>query len=233
METCTTLNENADWVIRRGYGREVSAEEALDIAARTRDERMVHIGDNVKNNVSYICHCCGCCCGQLSAISRNGIRNAVHTSNYMAAVDAQKCKACGRCVKSCPVMAIEIKATGFGEASARVDEEMCLGCGVCNVTCKNGAMNLTPRAKRVFTPEDNMDRLVRAAVERGTIHHMLFDDPDSVSSRGMNLALGVLLALPPAKQLLATEQVKSTFVKTIVGAARKRAGAVSARAEAG
>ncbi|MDH3211677.1 MAG: 4Fe-4S binding protein [Myxococcales bacterium] len=233
METCTTLNENAEWVIRRGYGREVSAEEALDIAARTRDERMVHIGDNVKNNVSYICHCCGCCCGQLSAISRNGIRNAVHTSNYMAGVDAKKCKACGRCVKSCPVMAIEIKATGFGEASARVDEEMCLGCGVCNVTCKNGAMNMTPRAKRVFTPEDNMDRLVRAAVERGTIHHMLFDDPDSVSSRGMNLALGVLLALPPAKQLLAIEQVKSTFVKTIVGAARKRAEAGSARAESG
>jgi hypothetical protein len=78
------------------------------------------------------------------------------------------------------------------------------------------------REKRVFTPENNMERLVRAAVERGTIHHMLFDDPDSVTGRGIHLALGALLSLPPTKQLLAIEQIKSTFVKTIVSGARKR-----------
>jgi NAD-dependent dihydropyrimidine dehydrogenase PreA subunit len=220
LETCTTLNENADWVIRRGYGREISAEEALDIASMTRDLRMVHIGDNVKNNVSYICHCCGCCCGQLRAINRSGIRNAVHTSNYLAAVDGDRCKACGRCVKSCPVMAIEIQPTAFGEAAAQVDEELCLGCGVCSIACKNKAMGMKARPKRVFTPEDNMERLIRAAVERGTVHHMLFDDPDSVTSRGMNLALGALLSLPPAKQLLAIDQIRSTFVRTLVNAAR-------------
>jgi hypothetical protein len=51
---------------------------------------------------------------------------------------------------------------------------------------------------------------------------MLFDDPDSVTSRSMNRALGALLSLPPAKQLLATEQIRSTFVKTIVETARKK-----------
>jgi Pyruvate/2-oxoacid:ferredoxin oxidoreductase delta subunit len=222
METCTTLNESADWVIRRGFGREVSAEEALDIAAMTRDNMMVHIGDNVQNNVSYICHCCGCCCGQLKAISQHGIQNAVHTSNYVASVDENKCKACGRCVKNCPVMAIDVKASSFGNAAAHVDQELCLGCGVCNVACKNKALSMEAREKRVFTPEDNMERLIRSAVERGTIHHMLFDDPDSVTSRGMNLALGALLSLPPAKQLLAIDQIKSTFVKTVVDGARKQ-----------
>jgi Pyruvate/2-oxoacid:ferredoxin oxidoreductase delta subunit len=222
METCTTLNESADWVIRRGFGREVSAEEALDIAAMTRDNMMVHIGDNVQNNVSYICHCCGCCCGQLRAISQHGIQNAVHTSNYVASVDENKCKACGRCVKNCPVMAIDVKASSFGNAAAHVDQELCLGCGVCNVACKNKALSMEAREKRIFTPEDNMDRLIRAAVERGTIHHMLFDDPDSVTSRGMNLALGALLSLPPAKQLLAIDQIKSTFVKTLVDGAKKQ-----------
>jgi Pyruvate/2-oxoacid:ferredoxin oxidoreductase delta subunit len=228
METCTTLNESADWVIRRGFGREVSAEEALDIAAMTRDNMMVHIGDNVQNNVSYICHCCGCCCGQLRAISQHGIQNAVHTSNYVASVDENKCKACGRCVKNCPVMAIDVKASSFGNAAAHVDQELCLGCGVCNVACKNKALSMEAREKRIFTPEDNMDRLIGAAVERGTIHHMLFDDPDSVTSRGMNLALGALLSLPPAKQLLAIDQIKSTFVKTVVDGARKQMAESSA-----
>jgi Pyruvate/2-oxoacid:ferredoxin oxidoreductase delta subunit len=233
MEVCMSLNKSAEWVIRRGYGREVSAEEALDIAAMTRDNLMVHIGDNVKNAVSYICHCCGCHCGQLRAINHNGIRNAVHTSNFLASADEEKCKACGRCVKNCPVMAIDVKALNFGAAHAEIDEELCLGCGVCVIACKNKAMSMKPREKRVFTPENNMERLVRAAVERGTIHHMLFDDPDSVTSRGVHLALGALLSLPPAKQLLATDLIKSTFVKTIVDGVRRRGERNTPREEMG
>jgi ferredoxin len=119
-------------------------------------------------------------------------------------------------------MAIDLKATRFGKATARIDEQLCLGCGVCNVACKNKALSMNARPQRVFTPENTMDRLVRAAVERGTIHHMLFDDPDSVTSQGMNLALGALLSLPAAKRLLAVEQIKSTFVKTIVNGAQRR-----------
>jgi Pyruvate/2-oxoacid:ferredoxin oxidoreductase delta subunit len=222
METCTTLDGSADWVIRRGFGREVSAEEAIEIAARTRD---------VKNSVSYICHCCGCCCGQLKAINVHGIQSAVHTSNFLAAVDTQKCKACARCVKACPVMAIDIAPVKFSAATARIDEQLCLGCGACNVACKNKAMTMKARPKRVFTPEDNMDRLIRAAVERGTVHHMLFDDPDSVTSRGMNRALGALLALPLTKRLLAVEQIKSTFVRTIVNGAKQQMADNGARPE--
>ncbi len=224
MEVCTSMNGSADWLIRRGFAKKVSMEEAVEIAEMTRDKQLVHIADNVKNEVSYICHCCGCCCGQLRGITTHGIRNAVHTSNYLAAVYDDKCKACARCVKACPVMAIDIKPTAFAEATAEIDEELCLGCGVCNISCKNKAMYMKERPQRVFTPEDNMDRLIRAAVERGTVHHLLFDDPENISSRAMNLALGALLALPPAKQLLAVDQIKSLFVKTLVDGARKQMG---------
>jgi len=221
MEVCTTLNGSADWVIRRGFGRKVSAEEALDIAAMTRDNCMVHIADNVKNDVSYICHCCGCCCGQLRAISSHGIHHAVHTSNFIAEVDDDKCKGCARCVKACPVMAIDLKPTRFGQATACIDDGLCLGCGVCNVACKNKALAMVARPQRVFTPENTIERVVRAAIERGTIHHVLFDDPSSVTSRGMHLALGALLALPVTKRLLAIEQIKSTFVRGIVRGAQR------------
>jgi len=89
-------------------------------------------------------------------------------------------------------------------------------------------MSMKSRPRRVFTPENNIERLIRAAVERGTVHHMLFDDPDSVTSRGMNRALGALLALPLAKRLLAVEQIKSTFVRTIVSGAKKQKAGASA-----
>ncbi|MDX1764909.1 MAG: 4Fe-4S binding protein [bacterium] len=223
METCMTLNRSAEWVIRRGFGREIAVDEALEIAAATRDSCMVHIADNVKHDVSYICHCCGCCCGQLKAINLHGISHAVHTSNFLAIVDGSKCQGCGRCVKHCPVLAMDVAAARFGEATASVNEPLCLGCGVCSMACRNKAVSMEPRAKRVFTPENHMERLVRAAIERGTIHHVLFDDPDRVTSRAMNLALGALLSLPPAKRLLAVEQIKSTFVSRIVSACSKQA----------
>jgi hypothetical protein len=70
-----------------------------------------------------------------------------------------------------------------------------------------------------------------AAVERGTIHHMLFDDPDSVTSRGINLALGALLSLPLTKRLLAVEQIKSTFVRTTVSGVKQRRNTPVARTE--
>jgi hypothetical protein len=44
----------------------------------------------------------------------------------------------------------------------------------------------------------------------------------------MNRALGALLALPLTKRLLAVEQIKSTFVRTIVAGAKKQAAGVSA-----
>lgn len=117
-----------------------------------------------------------------------------------------------------------LQPVSFGSAAARIDEELCLGCGVCCVTCKNKALMMKARAQRVFTPENNIERLIRAAVERGTVHHLLFDNPDSVTSRGINLALGALLSLPLTKRLLAVEQIKSIFVRTIVQAARKKSG---------
>jgi hypothetical protein len=49
----------------------------------------------------------------------------------------------------------------------------------------------------------------------------------------MHLAMGALLSLPPAKQLLAIDQIKSTFVKTIVDGARKQAEGGARRAEEG
>jgi hypothetical protein len=49
----------------------------------------------------------------------------------------------------------------------------------------------------------------------------------------MHLALGALLSLPPAKQLLAIDLIKSTFVKTIVDGARKQAEGDARRTETG
>jgi len=62
--------------------------------------------DNVQQSPGFICNCCGCCCGMLSAMGTHGLKMTVHTSNYIASV-ADECIGCGKCVKACPVKALE------------------------------------------------------------------------------------------------------------------------------
>ena len=113
LETCSTLGASADLMIRHGFGKEVSREEMLENIARSREMGLVLCADNVKKNISFICHCCGCCCNVLLGVSRFGYPNTVVTSNYIAKVDDDACSECGTCVDICPVNAI-IMSNGNG-----------------------------------------------------------------------------------------------------------------------
>lgn len=57
-------------------------------------------------------------------------------SDLKPQVSAEKCTACGRCVKWCPVDAITIAP----DRVARIDHEVCYGCGECVAACPEGAI---------------------------------------------------------------------------------------------
>lgn len=75
--------------------------------------------------------------------SRSG-KQQMH-SDVMPSVDDQRCKACKKCSKWCPVNAIEVEGK-----LAVIDHATCYGCGECAVTCPHGAIAIswktTPRA---------------------------------------------------------------------------------------
>jgi len=58
-------------------------------------------------------------------------------SDLKPQVNAEKCTACRRCVKSCPVNAIEIQ-----HKVAVIDYELCYGCGECVASCPDGAIGI-------------------------------------------------------------------------------------------
>lgn len=58
-------------------------------------------------------------------------------SDLKPQVNAEKCTACRRCVKSCPVHAIEII-----DKVAVIDYELCYGCGECVAACPYGAIGI-------------------------------------------------------------------------------------------
>jgi hypothetical protein len=69
---------------------------------------------------------------------------------------------------------------------------------------------------RKLTPLNGAHRAVLMAIERGTLQDMVFDNRLLWSHRAMATFLGAILKLPPAKRLLASEQVRSRYLEALV-----------------
>lgn len=229
LENCLTFNEPAEAMIRSGLAKRITIEKAARILQECKEAGLAQIGDNVQRKVSYVCNCCGCCCEMIGMAKTYNLKNAIVTANWIMEVVPDKCKGCGKCVKACPMEAIEMAApaaaTGDkGQRRAAVDNSICLGCGVCYTACKFGGLAMKPRSKRVFTPESTFDRIVAMAIERGKLANLLFEEPEKMSHRALGRVISLLEKSPPFKAAMAVEPLKSAFLSTIVKGAKWKAG---------
>jgi len=217
---CMTFGGTADSLIRHGYARRVDAAEGMDLLAEAHENRLVQFGENVQREVAFICNCCGCCCEAMIAARRFGRLNPVHTTNFLPHVDAEACNGCGKCVDVCPAEAMTLVSANDPrkprKRRAELDPAICLGCGVCTGTCPTHGLWLEPRPERVITPVDTLHRTVLMAIERGRLQDCIFDNRALFSHRAMAGVLGVILKLPPTKQILATEQMRSRYLAKLL-----------------
>ncbi len=220
LDICLTFNGSAEALSRHGAARSIDVAEGLDLLQQARDLGLVQFGDNVRQQVNFICNCCGCCCEALIAARRFGFLNPVHTSNYQPAIDASLCNGCGKCVDACPVEAMTLVSANDPHKprrrTARLEEGLCLGCGVCIQSCPNKGLRLEERPERVITPVDSVHRMVWMAVERGNLQNLIFDNQAFASHRAMAAVLGAILKLPPVKRTLANKQIQSRYVERLI-----------------
>jgi hypothetical protein len=54
------------------------------------------------------------------------------------------------------------------------------------------------------------------AIERGKLQNLIFDNQALVSHRAMAAILGVILKLPPIKQAMASEQMRSKYLVSLI-----------------
>jgi Pyruvate/2-oxoacid:ferredoxin oxidoreductase delta subunit len=217
QEACLSLDGGADFIVRRKFGRAIEKSEALDIMAAARASGLVQIADNVLNRPTYICNCCGCCCGQLEAINKFGLP-AVNPSGFVARSNLEKCSGCSRCSRACPITAItmtaqRVAAKRKNDLHPVIDAERCIGCGLCADACKKDAMGMVRRDQCPYVPANVIERSLRMAIERGHLGQLLFEGGLSQGNGFLNQAVRALVSLPGAQRLLASEQVGSRFLR--------------------
>ena len=130
-------------------GRVISKGEAYELLKMTEEKGLVHLTSNVQYGSFYVCNCCKCCCGVLSAINNLGIpATDVVNAHYYAEIDPDKCVGCGLCFdERCQVGAIEA-----GEDTYRIIHDRCIGCGLCVSSCPGEAVRLIHKDRDILAP---------------------------------------------------------------------------------
>jgi len=78
----------------------------MDLLDKAVEHNLVQFGENVQNNVAFICNCCGCCCEAMLAAKRFAVLNPIATTNFLPEITAESCNGCGKCAEACPVEAM-------------------------------------------------------------------------------------------------------------------------------
>ena len=211
MDICMTFNNVAESLIKNDYAREIDTDECLELLDKAREHNLVQFGENVQNEVSFICNCCSCCCEAMIAAQKFGMLEPIHTTNFLPEIDKDSCSGCEKCIDVCAVDALTLE-----DNVAKLDEDICLGCGNCKQVCPASSISLKRREERVITPVDSVHKTVMMAIERGQLQNLIFDNQALKSHRIMAAILGAILKLPPIKQVLAQEQIKSKYLGKLI-----------------
>lgn len=148
-DVCLQFGSFAKFVKDRGFGREITKTEALDVLQRSADAGLIHTSSNTREQIDFICNCCTCCCGILAGVSRFGAPVRSVSSNYEVAVDPDQCTACGECVDRCQMDAVSLE-----EDLPQFNLDRCIGCGVCVHHCPSEALTLQARPEFVEPPKN-------------------------------------------------------------------------------
>jgi NAD-dependent dihydropyrimidine dehydrogenase PreA subunit len=173
---CMVLGAGARFLVRRGFAQERTVGQMLDTLDHARTLGLTHVTDNVREQPSFICNCCRCCCELMTGVQK-GFHDGLAKTPFIAQVAPELCGYCGECLRACNVKCIGLGAdarSGRSDGSrpkrfAEVRSNICLGCGVCIPTCERGAISLAKRRGYRKPPRNAINLFGRILWEKGRL----------------------------------------------------------------
>ena len=167
-ESCLMFGEWADYYARNGQGRYIDRDGVLDIIAKADKANLVLQPSNSKE-ISFLCTCCGCCCGVLLRLKQHPKPSEAVASPFIAEATPETCDGCEICLNRCQMGALKLE-----NEQVVLNSDRCIGCGLCVSTCPTGSLILKRKSasKHVQVPL-NMEttwkeiRLAQANKQRG------------------------------------------------------------------
>jgi formate hydrogenlyase subunit 6/NADH:ubiquinone oxidoreductase subunit I len=168
-ENCLHFGTLARYMVENGLGRSITIQEARDILKHAAEEGLVHGISNWLTGVDTICNCCKCCCMWFESFHVLRHNKSMDASNFIVSVKVETCKACGLCVKRCPMEALSLqespKAKNNRRKASVLQADLCIGCGVCAYKCPTRSLTLVSRGTATAPPQDPRDYVNRFLTE--------------------------------------------------------------------
>jgi len=165
-ESCFSFRSVGMAYVKRGLGRIITKEEALEIIEQAEREGLVLQTSNSQRPGS-LCTCCGDCCNLLFNEKKFPAPAQFFGSNYYAQVDEDLCTGCGTCVTRCQMDAVEII-----DDVSNIHLERCIGCGVCVPTCPEEAIELIEKEDKVVPPKNVVETYQKIAQEKNRLKEL-------------------------------------------------------------
>ena len=106
---CIGVGDMADYIVETQRGEYITYDEVMEIFKKAEDNGFVHQITNIdgEEKIFGICNCNVNVCNALRTSQLFNTPN-MSRSAYVAAVETEKCVACGRCVENCPAGAVKL-----------------------------------------------------------------------------------------------------------------------------
>jgi Na+-translocating ferredoxin:NAD+ oxidoreductase subunit B len=168
-EVCLCFDDVAEFLVERGFARQIDKEEAMELLDMTEAAGLVHTSFNSGDKTPLICSCCSCCCHVLRGRIELKHQHAFEPSRFEALVNSDECTGCSVCIdERCPMKAIEII-----DDVAVVNTAECIGCGLCVTGCPAGAIQLVERKQVPSTPATITEMGAKILQEKGRLDAFL------------------------------------------------------------
>ena len=157
-DVCMQFGPQAQYAIERLGARKVSKDEAMGVLNRAEEAGLIHMSQNMTENIGFICNCDRWHCTAVTSALAKPKPGLFFNSGFEPRFDPDLCVACETCIDRCPPEALTLGEDDVPE----VDLNRCFGCAVCATGCPEEAIKMVNKLGFPEPPKDG--KALREAV---------------------------------------------------------------------